>query len=33
MFDFLTLAQYTDNVIGMKSASDGADVVKEFAKK
>jgi hypothetical protein len=33
MFDFLTLAQYTDNVIGMKSASDWADVVKEFAKK
>lgn len=33
MFDFLTLAQYTDNVIGMKSATDGADVVKEFAKK
>lgn len=33
MFDFLTLAQYTDNVIGMKSASDWAEVVKEFAKK
>jgi hypothetical protein len=33
MFDFLTLAQYTDNVVGMKSASDWADVVKEFAKK
>lgn len=33
MFDFLSLAQYTDNVVGMKSASDWADVVKEFAKK
>ena len=33
MFDFLSLAQYTDNVIGMKSANDGADVVKQFAKK
>jgi len=33
MFDFLTLAQYTDNVVGMKSASDWADVVKAFAKK
>ena len=33
MFDFLTLAQYTDNVIWMKSATDWAEVVKEFAKK
>lgn len=33
MFDFLSLAQYTDNVIGMKSANDGADVIKQFADK
>ena len=30
MFDFLSLAQYFPNVIGLKSAKDGTDVVKAF---
>lgn len=33
MFDFLTLAQFSDNVVWMKSAKDWADVVLQFAKK
>lgn len=31
MSDFLTLSQFTTNVVGMKSALDGANVVREFA--
>lgn len=30
MFDFLTLAQHGVNVIGLKSAKDGLDVVRAF---
>ncbi len=30
MFDFLSLAQYAENVIGLKSAKDGTEIVKAF---
>lgn len=33
MFDFLSLAQYAENVIGLKSAKDGTEIVKAFYNK